>query len=137
MNPGTNGTVITTNSTGILTVSGRFAFAATNGTAATLVIDVAGVNGVAGVDYDKLAVSTGDATLAASLADCTLVVRAGVPAAQLIGTAPITILSAASADFRAVHFGSVVFSGAAGHVLYNNGSVQVEFIPSGTVLMLR
>ena len=137
LNPGTNGTVITTNSTGVLTVSGRFAFAATNGTAATLAIDVARTNGVAGVDYDKLAVTTGDAALAASLTNCALVVRAGVPATQLIGTAPITILSAASADFSAARFGSVTFNGASGRVLYNNGSVQVQFQPSGTAIFFR
>ena len=133
---GTNGVSITTNSTGVLTVNGRLAFAAANGTAAKLTIDVASINGVAGVDYDRLAVATGDAALAASLANCDLVIRAGMPAMQLIGTAPITILTAPGADFRGANFRSVS-SGVSGRILYNNGNVQVQFVASGTTLLVR
>jgi len=137
VNPGTNSTSTTTNSTGVLTVNGRFAFAATNGAAARLAIDVAGANGVAGVDHDRLAVTVGDAALAASLANGALVVNVAIPAWQLINAPPITILTATNADFRAATFGSVVINGAAGQVLYNNGSVQLQFRAKGTVLLFQ
>jgi hypothetical protein len=50
--PGTNGVAVTTNSTGILRVDGGMAF----GAGSRLKIGVAGTNGVAGVDYDRLVV---------------------------------------------------------------------------------
>jgi hypothetical protein len=138
LNPGTNGVTITTNTTGILTIAGRFAFAATNGTPAKLTIDIAGTNGVAGVDYDRLVVTNGDATLATSLANCALVVNSAVSAQQLTTLAPLTILTATNANFSAVKFQSVTFGGgAAAQVIYNNGSVQVQFHSPGMTIFFR
>jgi hypothetical protein len=138
LNPGTNGVAITTNSTGVLTVSGRFAFAATNGATAKLTIDIAGTNAVAGVDYDQLAVTVGDSALAASLANCDLQLNSAVPVQQLTSLAPLTILTATNANFQTVKFHSVsVSGGAAAQVLYKNGSVQVQFHASGTTVFVR
>jgi hypothetical protein len=138
LNPGTNSVTIATNTTGVLTIAGRFAFAATNGTNAKLTIKLAGANGVAGVDYDRLSVTNGDATLAASLPNCNLAINTSMPITTLLAMSPITIISAPGANFSATSFGSVSFSGGAtAKVIYNNGNVQVQFQPSGTIFFIQ
>ena len=53
VNPGIGGATVTTNTTGILTIAGAMGFAS----GSQLTIDIAGTNGVVGVDFDRLVVN--------------------------------------------------------------------------------
>jgi hypothetical protein len=123
----TNEASVTTNTTGILAINGKFAFARTNGNYATLAIGIAGTNGVAGIDYSQLSVSSGDATLAASITNCDLSVTIAAPG--VADTMVFTNLVAAGADFSSKTFHNVVWSsGLIGTVQYGNGFILVKDI---------
>jgi len=135
----TNAESVTTNTTGTLAINGKFAFARNNGTCATLAIGIAGTNGVAGVDYSQLSVSSGDATLAASITNCDLAVT--VVSRLVTEGMIVTNLVASGADFSSYRFSTVTWSsGWAGNVQYGNGAILLTGIRStrlGTLLMLQ
>jgi hypothetical protein len=134
----TNAASVTTNTTGTLAINGKFAFARNNGTCATLAIGIAGTNGVAGVDYSQLSVSSGDATLAASITNCELSVTVFIK--DFAGTMTVTNVVAPGADFSSNRFHSVTWNpGWKGTVQYGNGYIlltDIRSIPVGSVLMV-
>jgi hypothetical protein len=106
----------------ILTVDGAMAF----GSGSSLGIDITGTNGVAGVDFDRLLVDHGDATLAASLTNCALVVRM-MPTVADLNAMTVTVVQATGADFSAHTFQSVSGLGVGGSVVYGNGWIGLTW----------
>lgn len=131
VSPGTNATFVI----GVLTNSGNLAFTNLpnydgNGNTAYCKVKIAMVrNPFTDLGQASQLNVGGNLT---GLANADLLVNAGPR--MPVGT--YTIITAAN-NLSSLQFHSVSFSGTAGRVLYNNGSVQVQIIPSGTVLILQ
>ncbi len=132
---------------GRLTIAGRCAFA-TNavGQASRLSIDVACTNSAADARADLLRVDYGDAALAASLAQCDLVVNLALPpgVSELQRTFTILTNTYDKASFTNQTFRSVTFNGGpagAATVRYATGyvalDVDIKPVPTGAVLIVR
>ena len=133
VDPGTNGVPITASSIGILRVDGQFAFGRNGGNMATIRVDVATAGTTAGTDHDQLRVDHGDATLAASITNCALVVSL-VPSPAALNGMTLTILSATNADFTPYQFASVSALGSGGSVVYSNGSISLTWVAQTPVI---
>ncbi len=121
VNPGIGGATVTTNTTGILRVDGGMAF----GAGSRLKIDIAGTNGVAGADFDRLLV---DHTLTGiSNAVLEVDVSTNLGPSALIGQELIVVSNAAA---LASSFARVEWSGAWG------GVVKIDE-PTGTVKLTK
>jgi autotransporter-associated beta strand protein len=126
---------------GTLTVAGRYAFG-TNawGQASRLFIDLVATNTAADARADLLRVDHGDAALAASLAQCDLVVNMALPPSVTVLQGSFTILTNtyAKADFAAQPFRSVTVNGGAATVRYASGyvalDVDIKPRPTGVIL---
>ena len=92
VSPGTNSGAVA-----VLTVDGQFAFAKNGGTPVTLAIDAVNVGTTPGTDHDQLKVDHGDATLAASITNCALVLNR-IPTPNQMNGLTLTILSAPGAE---------------------------------------
>jgi hypothetical protein len=128
VDPGTNGVMVTTNSTGILRVDGSVAF----GAGSRLRIHIAGTNGVAGVDYDQLRVDH-DLT---GLGSATLEVAVnGSLTPEILNGLSFVVVSNASTLTGT--FGSVV--SWPGKVVYNQptGTVKLTGSDPGSVFRMR
>jgi hypothetical protein len=125
VDPGTNGTAITTNTTGILRVDGGMAF----GAGSRLKIHIAGGGGVAGVDFDRLVV---DHTLS-GLSNAVLEVNVSPTLGNraLDGQELVIVSNAAPV---ASTFASVQWSEPwNGKVRYDEPSGTVKLVQVGTV----
>jgi hypothetical protein len=123
VDPGTNGTAITTNTTGILRVDGGMAF----GAGSRLKIHIAGGGGVAGVDFDRLVV---DHTLT-GLGNAVLEVNVNTNLDQtaLLGQELVVVSNAVSLVGT---FGSVQLNAPwIGTALYNEPTGTVKLINIG------
>jgi hypothetical protein len=135
VDPGTNGVAVTTNSTGILRVDGDLAF----GTGSRLRIHIAGTNGVAGVDYDRLVVDhdlTGLSNAVLEIGGSTNLVKVTLTGQELVVVSNATTLAG---EFAAVEWTSPW----RGKVKYNDppGTVKLIEVSSasspGMVLMVQ
>jgi hypothetical protein len=133
LQPGTN-----VNNSGKLTVGGRLQFAPKPaGGYSTLIVDVTGYNGVAGVDYDQLVVTRGG--LAGTISQCDLQIKV-VPTVEQLDQQTLTIVSSANDNFIGQAFHSVTWVNGVGgqilvtNVVYNNGSIQLQFGSSDPVI---
>ncbi len=131
VDPGTNGVAVTTNSTGILRVDGGMAF----GAGSRLKIDIAGTNGVAGVDFDRLLVDH-DLT---GLANAVLEVNVNTALAMdALGAQEVVVVSNATAIVGT--FSSVNWNAPwNGTVTYNEpvGTVKVGFVPATKLAIVQ
>jgi len=122
LDPGTNGVSITTNSTGILRVDGNMAF----GAGSRLKIDIAGTNGVAGVDFDRLVVDHNLTGLGNAMLEVSL--SAALSNAAIRGLDVVVVSNATS--LGSARFGSFQFTAPwQADVLYDN--------PPGTVRLMN
>ena len=121
--PGTNTATVSTNSTGILTVSGALAFGKVGSQFAQLNIEVAGSNNVAGTDYDRLAVTKS----CTALSNANLNVN--IPASlspSVLGTQTFDIVTCTN-NMAVLVFNSVSWSNNwSGTVTYGNGYVRLS-----------
>jgi autotransporter-associated beta strand protein len=131
LDPGTNGTAVTTNSTGIFRVAGSVAF----GVGSRLRIHIADTNGVAGVDFDRLLVDhdltgLGNATLEVAVSSSLT--------PEMLNGLSFVVVSNATALVGT--FGSVEWSGPwQGKVVYNQptGTVKLTESDLGSVYKFR
>jgi autotransporter-associated beta strand protein len=131
VDPGTNGTAVTTNSTGIYRIDGSVAF----GAGSRLRIHIADTNGVAGVDFDRLLVDhdltgLGNATLEVAVSSSLT--------PEMLNGLSFVVVSNATALVGT--FGSVEWSGPwQGKVVYNQptGTVKLTGSDSGSVYKFR
>ena len=122
VDPGTNGVTVTTNSTGILRVDGNMAF----GAGSRLKIDIAGTNGVAGVDFDRLVVDHNLTGLGNAMLEVSL--SAALSNAAIRGLDVVVVSNATS--LGSARFGSFQFTAPwQADVLYDN--------PPGTVRLMN
>lgn len=128
VSPGTNSGAVA-----VLTVDGQFAFAKNGGTPVTLAIDAVNVGTTPGTDHDQLKVDHGDATLAASITNCALVLNR-IPTPNQMNGLTLTILSAPGADFSSYQFASVTNLGSGGSVVYSNGSISLTWVAQTPVI---
>jgi hypothetical protein len=148
VSPGTNAVFISTNTTGILTNQGSFAFGKLGSQCAQLSIKIAGNNNVAGVDYDRLTATHRISGL--SNANLNVSIATNLTPANLAGQV-FTILTATN-DLTGECFNSVQWSEAVvsprgwwhGAVLYGfdspTGYVRLSnltVVAKGTIILLR
>ena len=126
VNPGTNGTPVTTNATGILTVNGAMGFAP----GSQLTIDIASTNGVAGVDFDRLVVNY----VLTNLNNATLYVNVATNLARnaLMGQELIVVTNSTALKST---FGTVTGSGDGAGKFWTCTVVTNQ--PSGTVKLTQ
>jgi hypothetical protein len=137
VSPGINTAVVSTNTTGILTVWGSLAFTNNGAQYAQLNMEIAGTNNVAGVDYDRLTVSNSIAGL--GYAGLTVNINTNLTAADLAGKG-FTIVTCTN-NLTGLNFQSVSYSGKwSGAVLYGSGYValtNLTICEGGTIYVIR
>jgi len=133
VDPGTNGVAVTTNSTGVLRVDGDLAF----GVGSRLRIHIAGTNGVAGVDFDRLQVDHDLTGLGNAVLEVN--VNTNLATDALDGQELVVVSNATS---LAGAFASVQWGGRwIGQVTYNEPAGTVKLVnlgvERGTVFKFR
>ena len=110
-------------SAGVLSVTGNLALDLDGAERSRLAIGIDGGGAIAGIDYDRLAVS-GTITGLAN-ADLFVDIAPTLGDADLAGDTLIIVTS--SSNFTGLSFNSVTFAdGASGQVHYNNGSITID-----------
>ncbi len=136
VDPGTNAVEVTTSSTGILRIDGDFEF----GTGSRLKIDIAGTNGVAGLDFDRLAVDhdlTGLSNAVLEIGGSNNLLKATLAGQELVVVT--NAASLAGSEFLTVQWNPPW----RGKVKYNEPAGTVKLVevtsapPPGMVLVVR